>query len=225
MDGKMALIPLWRSLPTCTRCAIPTANSRVFTQTLFHQKRRLSTPPNSQSTPPSIPKPDPEQALSTPINIENLLSTPSWSVSSLLPPSHEVPADFPVTPEKLRHLLRLSALPPPKDAAEESEMMQTLASQLHFVKEIQKVDTTGVKPLRAIRDETTEVERDAEITVESLREAFEKEEVLGKHFKRIRRRQEKVVDTGMPQDWRPLQHAQRSVGKYFVVDRKQVSDE
>ena len=139
-----------------------------------------SAPPNSLGrqtrllSNSSKPQPPPNA-----IDIKALLSTPSWSVSSLLPPTSAIPADFPVTPEKLRHLLRLSALPPPKDAAEEAEMMQTLASQLHFVREIQKVDTTGVEPLRAIRDETAEAAREAEITIESLNEAFEKEEVLG----------------------------------------------
>jgi hypothetical protein len=49
--------------------------------------------------------------------------------------------------------------------------------------------------------------------------------VLGKHFKRIRRRREKVDDGGRPKDWRPLELAQRRVGTYFVVDRKEVASE
>jgi Asp-tRNA(Asn)/Glu-tRNA(Gln) amidotransferase C subunit len=205
----MAFLSLRRCLLLSTNPTLPSLNSA------------LSHPPTAQTRHLSDSSKPP---LPNAIDINALLSTPSWSVSSLLPPTSSIPADFPVTPEKLRHLLRLSALPAPKDAAEEAEMMQTLASQLHFVREIQKVDTTGVEPLRAVRDETAEATRETEITIESLKEAFEKEEVLGKHHKRIRRKQEKIVDTETPQDWRPLEHAQRSVGKYFVVDKNQVLD-
>jgi Asp-tRNA(Asn)/Glu-tRNA(Gln) amidotransferase C subunit len=207
----MASNPLRRYLFLSKRCTIPPFSS-PSSRILLTKDRSYSNTTKPQRAAPSKP-----------LDIKALLSTPSWSVSSLLPPQSSIPADFPVTPEKLRHLLRLSALPEPKDVAEEAEMMQTLASQLHFVKEIQKVDTTGVEPLRAIRDETAEAAQDAEITIESLKEAFGKEEVLGKHYRRIRRKQEKIVDTETPQDWQPLAHAQRTVGKYFVVDRKQVS--
>src|ERR1700753_1108709 len=97
------------------------------------------------------------------INVEELLSKPTWSVSSLLPPKGQS-TDLPeVSSKQLHHLLRLSALPPPKNKEEEARMLQILASQLHFVKEIQKVDTTGVEPLRSLRDETPTGEMEAEL--------------------------------------------------------------
>ena len=96
-----------------------------------------------------------------PIDVAELLAKPIWSVKSLLPPSDELPADFSITPKKLRHLLRLSALPAPKTATEEATMMKDLASQLHFVKQVQQVDVEGVEPLVAIRDETKRAEAEA----------------------------------------------------------------
>jgi Asp-tRNA(Asn)/Glu-tRNA(Gln) amidotransferase C subunit len=153
------------------------------------------------------------------IDVDGLLSNPTWSVQSLLPADSRILQAFPVTPAKLRHLLRLSALPEPRDAAEEDEMMQTLAAQLHFVKKIQSVDTDGVEPMRAIRDETAAAEEESEITPEKLAAAFENEEVLGKVYKRIRRKRAVVVDHQRPENWNPLEKVSRSVGKYFVVDK------
>lgn len=97
-------------------------------------------------------------------------------------------------------------------------MLETLASQLYFVQQIQKVDTTGVEPLRALRDESLEAETASEVTLESLKEALDQEEVIGEHHKRIRRKQGQVNVTDNPEGWRPLDHAQRKVGKFFVVN-------
>jgi hypothetical protein len=97
-------------------------------------------------------------------------------------------------------------------------MMDTLASQLHFVKEMQKIDTTGIKPLRAIRDETLAAVQEQEVTMETLDDAFTQEEVVGKHYKRIRRRTETTEPEPQPAHWDSLSHAQRKSGKFFVVD-------
>jgi len=157
------------------------------------------------------------------VDIEALLATPTWSVQSLLPTTEQSTEKNPVTAKQLQHLLRLSALPQPETDDEEAKMLSTLASQLHFVREIQKVDTTGVEPLRAIRDETKAAEKEGEVTLESLKDAFAQEDVIGKHYKRIRRRQERPAadDNWNPEGWKPLDHAQRTVGKYFVVDSSQ----
>jgi Glu-tRNAGln amidotransferase C subunit len=152
------------------------------------------------------------------LNIREYLSKPSWSVESLLPQPEQTAAQSPVSPQQLRHLLRLSALPQPKDAEEEAKMLETLASQLYFVQEIQKVDTTGVEPLKALRDETLGTEKASEVTLGSLKEALDQEEVIGEHYKRIRRKQGQANITNNPGEWRPLDHAQRKVGKFFVVD-------
>lgn len=89
------------------------------------------------------------------------------------------------------------------------------------MREIQSVDTTGVEPLRAIRDESVQAEKELEVTVESMSEALGREEHVGKHVKRVRRRSERdVIVEDAPTAWRPLDAAKRSVGGYFVVDGK-----
>lgn len=96
-------------------------------------------------------------------------------------------------------------------------MMNTLADQLHFVGKIQQVDTTGVEPLRAMRDETEDAENEQAVSVQSLQEALSKEKVVGKYHKRIQR-DTTPVDAKDVEDWDVLGSAQRKVGKYFVVE-------
>jgi Asp-tRNA(Asn)/Glu-tRNA(Gln) amidotransferase C subunit len=132
----------------------------------------------------------------------------------LLPPKDS--STVQISSKQLHHLLRLSALPSPKDAAEEAKMLSTLSSQLHFVQEIQKVDTAGVEPLRSLRDETTAGEQEAELGMKALREALELEEVRGKHHKRIRRRNDGQGKE--EEEWDALGTAGRKVGRYFVVE-------
>ena len=96
-------------------------------------------------------------------------------------------------------------------------MMQTLSSQLHFVKEIQSVDTTGVEPLRSIRDESAEAMLESELTVEKLQDAFNKEEVRG-WSRRIERKKGERVDKSKSEDWDILGQASRKVGRYFMVE-------
>jgi hypothetical protein len=100
---------------------------------------------------------------------------------------------------------------------EEARMLKTLSSQLHFVRDIQKVNTEGVAPLRAIRDETSAAEKEQEINMAALKEALAQEDIIGKHYRRIRRRTDKV-DARDAEDWDVLGHAERKFGKYFVVD-------
>ena len=102
--------------------------------------------------------------------------------------------------------------------------MDTLAAQLHFVKEMQKVDTTGIEPLRAIRDETKAAIREQEITLDKLEEALAQEEVVGKFYKRIRRKPEATKPERQPKDWDPLSQAKRTSGKFFVVDSGRGND-
>jgi hypothetical protein len=164
---------------------------------------------------------NPVEPLTAGADIENLLSKPLWSVSSLLPQetqSYKAPW---VTIDQLHHLLRLSALPQPDTKEEELEMLATLSSQLHFVREIQQVNTDGVEPTRAIRDETLAAEQEAEITLTTLEDALSQEDVVGKHYKRVRRRRDRLYPSDNPKGWRPLDHAQVKVGKYFVVDSGQ----
>lgn len=97
-------------------------------------------------------------------------------------------------------------------------MIKTLESQLHFVRAIQSVDTSGVRPLQSIRDETVEAERENEITVESLGDAFAKEETVPGKTRRIRRWRDLPIDTEGVEAWDALAQAPKKIGRYFVVD-------
>jgi Glu-tRNAGln amidotransferase C subunit len=105
-------------------------------------------------------------------------------------------------------------------------MLDTLAAQLHFVRAVQAADTTGVEPLRALRDETEAARKEAEKEVlDACEKARAKEEIVGKYYKRIRRRTEgleiKDEERDVIGEWKPLEHAEKRVGKYFVVERGQ----
>lgn len=96
-------------------------------------------------------------------------------------------------------------------------MIAMLESQLHFVREIQKVDTTGVEPLQAIREETAEALAERTIGLEALEEALAQEEFKGK-MKRPKRRESEPKE--MDYKWEPLATANRTAGEYFVVKNK-----
>ncbi|KAL1965578.1 hypothetical protein VTN77DRAFT_5662 [Rasamsonia byssochlamydoides] len=151
-------------------------------------------------------------------DIASLLAKPTWSVRSLLPDQTTTAQSPSVTPEKLHHLLRLSALPQPVDKAEEAAMLKTLESQIHFVKEIQSVDTTNVTPLRSIRDESDEAVKESTIGLDDLKEAMAKERVIGRSKKIHRIQTEKNANPdGAEWDGNALGSASKTMGKYFVV--------
>ncbi|KAF2017186.1 hypothetical protein BU24DRAFT_145634 [Aaosphaeria arxii CBS 175.79] len=153
--------------------------------------------------------------------VDALLAKPTWSVDSLLPSQSQALDAPPISPQQLQRLLRLSALPPPKTLEEEKKILDTLASQLHFVGEIQQVNTEGVQPLRAIRDETVASLRDQTVTMDTLKDAFAAEEVVGKHYKRIYRKPT-VTDAAAAEKWDVLGSAQRKTGGYFVVESERL---
>ncbi|OAA79534.1 DUF726 domain protein [Akanthomyces lecanii RCEF 1005] len=143
-----------------------------------------------------------------------ILAQPTWSVRSLLADSDASPAET-ITSAQLHHLLKLSALPLPKSEEEEASMIATLQSQLHFVKAVQRVDTTGLEPLQAIRDETEGGRRESAIGLDDLQEALAKETRVG-HYKRPRRVKEKIESEA--ENWDALSTASKKAGKYFVVE-------
>jgi hypothetical protein len=102
-------------------------------------------------------------------------------------------------------------------------MLNTLSSQLHFVKQIQTVDTEGVEPLRVLRDETKAFEKEQEIGLNTLDEALQNEEWSGTFWRRPMRIKKSQVDEEVPETkWDPLENAQRRGGhgkRYFVVDK------
>ena len=98
-------------------------------------------------------------------------------------------------------------------------MIQTLESQLHFVQAVQSVDTTGVEPLRSIRDETEAAEKESEINLESVKDILDKEEIVGV-ARRIQRKAGAVVNTQGAEDWDVLAQAPKKIGRYIVVKTK-----
>jgi hypothetical protein len=108
-------------------------------------------------------------------------------------------------------------LPLPETPEQEQKMLDTLAAQLHFVGEIQRVDTTGVKPLRAIRDETTAAEEEQTIGLDTLKEALAKEKTIGKWHRRIQR-DTTLVDAKDVEDWDVLGSAEKKAGRFFFVE-------
>ncbi|KAI9757493.1 MAG: hypothetical protein M1815_001020 [Lichina confinis] len=146
-----------------------------------------------------------------------LLRQPSWSVRSLLPSTSATGENADISSTQLHHLFRLSALPPPATADDEKKIMSTLSAQLHFVREVQSVDTTGVEPLRSIRDETPEAYRETEVTLETVQPFLGKEEIRGWN-RRIRRKKDAILEENEAEGWDVLGHASRTVGRYFVVE-------
>ncbi|KAI1820962.1 hypothetical protein F4861DRAFT_521022 [Xylaria intraflava] len=164
---------------------------QALRRTTRQQRRPQSTITTATLTRPSRTPQPPTPIEATATTIAAHLSQPTWSVRSLLPPTNS-PSTTTITPETLHHLLRLSALPPPKSPAEESQMLATLSSQLHFVRAIQRVDTAGITPLRVIRDETAQGLREQTIGLAQLQDALALEDVVG-HARRPRRRRTQLA--------------------------------
>ncbi|GAO46330.1 hypothetical protein G7K_0562-t1 [Saitoella complicata NRRL Y-17804] len=141
------------------------------------------------------------------------LPKPTWSVSSLLP-DDAAPISSEITPERLRHLLKLAALSPPKDHEAESRMLKDLSDQLHFVKHVQQCDTTGVEPMAGIHapfQGTGEFagEEGVEVT-------FEQAEAAGKAA---------YGEGDEMLSWDPVKVAQKMEGRYYVVEGGLVREE
>ena len=152
--------------------------------------------------------------------IERMLAKPSWSVGSLFESeTSDRTGDDCVTSKQLHHLLRLSALPLPEGRAEEEDLLNDLGSQLQFVKAIQLVDTEGVEPLVAVRDETEEGQQEAEITFDTLRDEFDKEEVLGER-RCIRRRSEAKAKEKDLESWDVLACAPKTRGRFIALEKE-----
>lgn len=94
-------------------------------------------------------------------------------------------------------------------------MIETLQSQLGFVRAVQGVDTTGVEPLRAIRDETDRGVGEITVGLGDLRDVLAKERRVG-HYARPRRVKEKVTEE--KEQWDALGTASKRAGRFFVVE-------
>lgn len=96
-------------------------------------------------------------------------------------------------------------------------MIGVLQSQLLFVRDIQSVDTQGVEPLRAIRDETKAGLNEATIGVDQLRGALSQEVAFGRSRRPRRQKQAEGEILEVEEGWDPLQTASETTGPYFVV--------
>lgn len=136
----------------------------------------------------------------SPNSLIKILSQPSWSVETLIPSKLDTPVtpeSSQITPSKLYHLLRLAALPPPSSIEEEADFLKTLHDQLHFVKDTQAVETSGIDPLQVIRDE---------VTIEEY------------GIKDLQYNMRKNVGKQGGVEWEVLDPTERKLGSYFVID-------
>lgn len=150
-----------------------------------------------------------------------LLEQPSWSVASLLSVRHtKMPGDSEITLDKLRRLLQLSALPFPACPKEQAAKLKALRTQLHFVRDIQQFDTTGILPLQAIRDESHSAVKAQTIGMKEVEQALLQEESFG-HNRRPRRRKD-WASASDGEVWDVMKTASQRAGRYIVVnDTKQ----
>lgn len=98
-------------------------------------------------------------------------------------------------------------------------MLETLESQIHFVKQVQSVDATGVEPLQCIRDESPDAMKENTIGLEQLKEAMSKEKVSGRR-RRIQRLEgeRNTRPDGDVWDGDALSSASKTKGRFFMVE-------
>ncbi|KAK0732664.1 hypothetical protein B0T21DRAFT_412829 [Apiosordaria backusii] len=157
--------------------------------------------------------------------------TPLYRPFSTTPPPLSKPTSSPPPsqpahiPPQLSHLLKLSSLPPlSPDPTTNSKILHDLHAQLHFLSHLQSVPTSNIAPLSSIRDETPQGLAEAAITVDTLREALESEEQVGR-CRRPRRRKAQSErgqrEQRQVEKWDVLGTASEKVtvggGGYFVV--------
>ncbi|KAK4461789.1 hypothetical protein QBC42DRAFT_287183 [Cladorrhinum samala] len=139
-------------------------------------------------------------------SISSILSKPTWSIRSLLPPSSLPPPGSPQssTPQRpssqtLTHLLKLSSLPAPESP---SALLSTLHSQLHFLQALQSLQTPPelTPPLSSIRDETPLGLSESTISLShpAIQKALAQEEVVGKWRRPRRARKARATTPSSP---------------------------
>lgn len=96
-------------------------------------------------------------------------------------------------------------------------MLGTLRAQLHFVRDVQSVDTRGMEPLRSIRDETAAGVAESTVTLDTLREALSRETSVG--YRRRPRRVKGAREREQTEEERLVEAAtlDRRDKRYFVV--------
>ena len=97
-------------------------------------------------------------------------------------------------------------------------MLKTLDSQLHFVREIQKLKTDSVTPLKSILDESPTADSEREIGYEELKGSLGDGDA-SRRLSRAKRRGTGTLDVpNEAEDWDVLKQAERKAGRYFMVE-------
>jgi hypothetical protein len=151
------------------------------------------------------------------VDVATILQRPTWSLTGLSTEGQGAGdgAVFEITLERLRRLLRLSALPFIASSEEQAVKLKAIRTQLNFVRDIQKFDAAGSLPLQAIRDETRSALKEQTIGVEEVAGSLLQEEYFGRN-RRPRRRKDKA-DAPDSRAWNPLEMASQKAGRYIVV--------
>ena len=159
--------------------------------------------------------------------VRRFLEKPRWSVRSLKPQAEDTTKLEEITSHKLKHLLRLSALPLPANEKEETEMTRTLSSQIHFVKAMQGIKTDGVAPLRALREEHTVAQEEKTVRLADLQHELGAEKHIGRNGKvrRVPGSESEEVKSKIleAEDWDPFKMSvaeKKNIGKYFFVRKE-----
>lgn len=202
--------------------AISTAKT-AKTTSKHPQIRRISQTTNFSSSSNSSQPPESP-------SFQKIFAAPTWSARALLPSSSSSSSSSPstqettteITPKTLHHLLRLSSLPPPSTPQEESALLNTLHTQLHFVRAIQAVDTTGVAPLTSIRDESSASTTTVAVTLDKLKEALAGEMVVGFRGRPRRVREENGRERSAEEVMVEEKTRDRRQRGYYVVESGKV---
>ncbi|GES84333.1 DUF726-domain-containing protein [Rhizophagus clarus] len=118
----------------------------------------------------------------------NFPEKPTWSVRSLLP-SINTHSDTTISQDEYKTLLKLSNLRS-TSPSEDSQLIQDINLLCYFVKHIQNVDVTDIKPMRSVLDdginlnlhEEEEEEEEDDKNENQGRELLKRASVLYKEF-------------------------------------------
>lgn len=160
--------------------------------------------------------------------ITSFLASPSWSVREKLLASREPNScTTKIKPPQLHHLLRLAALPAPRNTEHEHTLLKDLQRQLQFVEAIQDIDTTGVAPLICVRDETAQSQKEQKVGLQDpdIQRALAREMPAGRRG-RIRTRpiprpaSKETRTDELDNAVSVLQQAEERFGRFVVVDTR-----
>ena len=96
---------------------------------------------------------------------------------------------------------------------------------MQFVRAIQEVDTTGIRPLVAIRDETADGEKARTVGLddEEIMRALGREKTVGRRGRIVSLGEEEGAEGAVKEGkekvkWDPVERAGRKVGRFVAVD-------